>query len=98
MKILAIRRAKQFSPNSVKKDTAIFDCVVKLLSDNEFDIRVIEENDLKMNDKFDVYLSMGRLPKTLAVLKVFENEGIVFNDISAHSVNGLPFTVNNSSY
>ncbi len=75
MKILAIRRAKQFSPNSVKKDTAIFDCVVKLLSDNEFDIRVIEENDLKMNDKFDVYLSMGRLPKTLAVLKVFENEG-----------------------
>jgi hypothetical protein len=85
MEVLAIRRARQFSPNSVKKDTAILDSVAHLLSDEGYDVRTIDETELKKDDQADIYLSMGRLPQTISVLKTIEDNGaLVIN--SAYGV------------
>ncbi|MBP7358539.1 MAG: hypothetical protein KA955_04295 [Prevotella sp.] len=84
-KILAIGRAERFSPNSVEKDAAILGSVVKLLAEKGYAVRTINETALKVDYHADIYLSMGRLPETVALLKSHEDNGaIVIN--SAYGV------------
>jgi hypothetical protein len=74
MKIIAIRRDDRFSPNSVEKDRAILQAVCNRLP---YDISMIDEGELSIDDEADVYLSMARLPETLTLLKGKEDEGAV---------------------
>ena len=68
-KVLLIYRAPQFSPNSVEKDKRILEAVGDRLRKQGNSVRYVQEEDFCEEDEADVYLSMGRLPKTLAILK-----------------------------
>ncbi|MBR5037655.1 MAG: hypothetical protein IKX65_02910 [Prevotella sp.] len=68
-KVLLIYRAPQFSPNSVEKDKLILDAVGERLQKQGNSVRFVQEEDFCEEDEADVYLSMGRLPQTLAILK-----------------------------
>lgn len=74
---MAITRAVQFSPNSVSKDRAIMDAVVSRLKENDdyYMLKLISETELTKEDNADLYLSMGRLPETLSILKEKEDNG-----------------------
>ena len=68
MKILAILRAKEFSPNSVEKDQAIMQAVVRRLRSKGYVAELVNEEEL--TTKQDVppdttVLSMGRMSRTL---------------------------------
>ena len=68
MNILAILRAKQFSPNSVEKDEAIMMAVVSRLRAKGHAVEVVPENTLlTLHDVTagKMILSMGRTPETL---------------------------------
>ena len=68
-KVLLIYRAPQFSPNSVEKDKLILEAVGSRLREKGDSVRFVQEECFCEEDEADVYLSMGRLPKTLAILK-----------------------------
>lgn len=73
MKILAITRAPQFSPNSVESDRAIMQAVADRLVGKGYSVTIISETELSMfNVQYSMFngtiLSMGRLPHTLAWL------------------------------
>lgn len=70
--IIAIRRDDRFSPNSIGKDKAILKSVIDRL---DGDIMMIDEAKFTANDEADIYLSMGRLPQTISILKAKEDEG-----------------------
>jgi hypothetical protein len=74
MKIIAVRRDDRFSPNSVEKDRAILQAVCDRLP---YDVVMIDEGKLSVDDDADIYLSMARLPETLALLKAKEDIGSV---------------------
>ena len=68
MNILAILRAKQFSPNSVEKDEAIMMAVVSRLRAKGHAVEVVPENTLLTLHAVPtgkIILSMGRTPETL---------------------------------
>lgn len=67
--ILLIYRAPQFSPNSVEKDKLILEAVGSRLQEQGNSVRFMQEECFREEDEADVYLSMGRLPRTLAILK-----------------------------
>ena len=70
--VLAILRAECFSPNSVEQDRAILMAVVRRLQSRGCTVQVISEEELPHDintSVFDLVLSMGRLPETLAWLK-----------------------------
>ncbi len=75
-KVLAIYRAACFSPNSVEKDKAIMDEVGRLLGEKDCTVAFIKENELIGNEDADLILSMGRLRRTLDILKDKETHGI----------------------
>ncbi len=69
--ILAIRRAERYSPNSVEKDAAILDDVSQTLRSRGVTVDVVSEEECR-KDRFahhNMYMSMGRNPKTLEWLK-----------------------------
>lgn len=68
-KFLLIYRAPQFSPNSVEKDKLILEAVGSRLKEQGNNVRFVQEECFREEDEADVYLSMGRLPETLAILK-----------------------------
>lgn len=83
MKILAIRRAEQFSPNNVDNDAAILKAVTDRLETDGYLVKTISETKLSCLDglniseknKADVYISMGRLNTTIQMLKAEEDMG-----------------------
>ena len=73
MKILAILRAKEFSPSSVEKDKAIMQAVVRRLRSKGYVAELVNEEELTtMQDvpPDTTILSMGRMSKTLRWLSV----------------------------
>ena len=73
MKILAILRAKEFSPNSVEKDQAIMQAVVRRLRSKGYVAELVNEEELTtMQDvpPDTTVLSMGRMSRTLRWLSV----------------------------
>ena len=91
-KVLALLRAERFSPNSVEKDRAIMMSVVRHLENRGYDVEVINEEefvschssltsrqlqvDAPAEVPYQVVLSMGRLPETLAKLKGWKTKVI----------------------
>ena len=64
--VLAIRRADQFSPNSVEKDRAILMAVVEKL---EQPVRVMDEDEYVLQPiSADLIISMARRKETLLLL------------------------------
>ncbi len=72
-KVIAIYRDERFSPNSVGKDAAILQAVCGLLQSD--DILYIKESELSADVHADIYVSMGRLPQTLVILKAKQESG-----------------------
>ncbi len=91
IRVLAIYRAPQFSPNSVAKDEAILNAVCDCLAagngnapcpDGEpANIIISKVNECALTAEHlcnaDVIVSMGRLPQTLALLEEAEERGAV---------------------
>lgn len=79
--ILAIRRAPRFSPNSVEKDAKILECVCNELRQKGFQVTDVNEEELHNiqheHEKWDICLSMGRLPQTIEWLKEEEKKGCI---------------------
>ena len=71
MKVLAILRAEQFSPNSVEKDTAIMTAITERLQAFGYEVTTINESRLQPDYQIacQLILSMGRLPATLRWLE-----------------------------
>ena len=75
MKVLAITRAEQFSPNSVEKDRAIIEAVVDRLRAKDCEVRLVSEDSLGHSElqdylaQLDLILTMGRRPETLEWLR-----------------------------
>lgn len=74
-RVLAIYRAERFSPNSVDKDKAIMDAVVSLISGRGCHVRTIKEEDLPHGCEADIFITMGRLRRTINILKEKEASG-----------------------
>ena len=83
---MAVRRDDRFSPNSIENDRAILQSVCRLL---ENDIEMVDEARLSEECNADVYLSMGRLPRTIQLLKRIEDQG----DIVINSAYGVAASV-----
>ena len=66
--IVAIKRAKRFSPNSEDKDARILNSLCDLLRQSGFDIRIVDEDDFCLQKDADVYISMARSDKALVEL------------------------------
>ena len=75
--ILAISRAECFSPNSVAKDAAILKCLSDMLRRYGFDVETISENELTIDTKADVYVSMSRSEHAADILRRLRNKGAV---------------------
>ena len=70
--IFVLLRAERFSPNSVEQDRAIMMAVVSRLQGRGCTVQVMSEEELPPDidaSAFNLVLSMGRLPETLAWLK-----------------------------
>ena len=78
-KIVMIQRAACFSPGSVEKDWAILYAVGERLRANGEEVRYVPESLLSEDDQADVFLSMGRLPKTLDFLQRQSDNTLVIN-------------------
>ena len=74
MRILAVSRAEQFSPNSVERDRAIFQAVTDRLQRQGHEIRLVSEDRLDTQESVlhpDMILTMARKPETLRWLESF---------------------------
>ena len=67
--VLLISRDEKFSPNSVEKDKAILEAVGERLAKRGMAVTTVAERAFTAAHSADVYLSMGRLPLTLTLLK-----------------------------
>ncbi len=70
--IIAIRRDYIYSLEAEQKDRDILVAVIQQLGG---DIRMVDELKLTAQDEADIYLSMGRHPATLALLRACEKRG-----------------------
>lgn len=77
--VLAIGRAKRYSPNSVDKDAAVLESVCRVLERKGITICTVSEDEpLTDNCKgYDLYVSMGRKKETLRFLEERQAEGAV---------------------
>lgn len=75
MKVLAILRAEQYSPNSVEKDKAIMTAVAERLRVLGHEVTVVSETRLPTvsEQRPELILSMGRHPETL---RWMESQGV----------------------
>lgn len=67
--IIAIKRAKRFSPNSEDKDARILQTTCDLLKDSGYDVRVVDEDGFKLQEGVDAYISMARSEEALKELQ-----------------------------
>lgn len=72
---LLISRDRMFSPNSVEKDKAILEAVGLVLEERGMTVTRVAESAFTAAHCADVYMSMGRLPSALALLKDKETAG-----------------------
>ena len=81
--VIAIYRDACFSPNSVAADRSIMDATIDRLSQHQ--VLVIAEHELGEQHRADLFLSMGRLPRTIQLLKAHElqNRALVINNAAA---------------
>ena len=81
--VIAIYRDNCFSPNSVEADRAIMDATIRRLGNHN--VMAIAEHELGEQHRADLFLSMGRLPRTIQLLKACEQQGqaLVINSASA---------------
>lgn len=75
MRTVLVYRDPLFSPNSVEKDAAIISRVGELMAECGSETLNIDEKRLTQECDADVFLSMGRFPETLRVLKEKERDG-----------------------
>ncbi|MBR1688613.1 MAG: hypothetical protein IJ710_08830 [Prevotella sp.] len=69
LRIVAIGRAAQYSPNSVGKDAAILQAVCSRLHDRGYTVlTTVNEDEQGALPEAEVYVSMGRRPQTLRAL------------------------------
>ena len=70
MRILAIMRAKEFSPGAVERDEAVMTAVVERLKERGYVVDMVRESDewTWSDDDYEVVLTMGRQKETLARL------------------------------
>ena len=67
--IVAIKRAKRFSPNSEDKDARILECLCDLLKRSGFDVSVVDEDGFRLQNDVDAYISMARSEEALKELR-----------------------------
>lgn len=78
-KIIAIRRDESYSPGKVDKDKAILKAVADRVGAD-----IIDEARLPETVEADVVFTMGRLPRTLHILRQLEADGAtVINSVRA---------------
>lgn len=71
MRILAIMRAKEFSPGAVERDEAVMTAVVARLRARGCEVDVVRESDKwTWLDDYEVVFTMGRRKETLSRLSV----------------------------
>lgn len=70
--IIAIRRDVKYSLDAEQKDKAILAAAIRHLGG---DIKMVDESLFTLQDHADIYLSMGRLPQTLELLRIKAAEG-----------------------
>ena len=76
--VLAIRRARKYSPNSVEKDSAILDSVVGRIAAAGFAVATVSEEACQdIRPRYGMCLSMGRNAATLALLDGQESQDAV---------------------
>lgn len=78
-RIVAIRRAGRYSPNSIEKDAAILEDVSRILASRGLIVVTESEEECSKGHRayHNIYISMGRNPKTLEFLKERERHGAV---------------------
>ena len=81
MNVVAVRRSVRYSPNSEENDRLILQAVADLLLQRGHRIEIVLEDCLQDSDclrvSHDLWLSMGRMPSTLRLLKEKEQRGEV---------------------
>ena len=83
--VLAILRAKEFSPNAVDRDEAIMMAVVKQLRAQDCDVDVVnEDGPWSLTAGYDMVLTMGRRPETLSRLSAAGIRSINSSEAVAH--------------
>lgn len=86
LRVLAVRRDDLYSPNNVAEDLGILQSTAHLLGEAlGVDVPVVDEPAFASRPAdADIYISMGRMPATLAVLSAKEREGrVVVNSSEA---------------
>lgn len=84
MRILAVRRAACYSPNSEDKDAAILQSVSDRLRCEGFEITTVGERQLRHGADADIIISMGRSKRTLSILREREQAGsLVINSTAS---------------
>lgn len=74
--VLAIGRAKRYSPNSVDKDAAVLESVCRILQSEGMTVSTVSEDGLQADSGgYGIYVSMGRSEETLRLLGMREREG-----------------------
>lgn len=73
--ILAIYRAERFSPCSVEKDSAILEAVAEKMRNRGYGVRMVKEENLTVQDRADIIITMARQRRTLDFLKEQEARG-----------------------
>ena len=70
--VIAIYRDACFSPNSVAADRSIMDATIGRLGEHQ--VLAIAEHELGEQHRADLFLSMGRLPRTIQLLRAREQQ------------------------
>lgn len=87
-RILGVSRSHRFSPNSIDRDSAIFQAVAVALREQGYDVQTIGEDELTasvLHEPPQLVYSMARSHEALTVLQEGESQGIpVVN--SAHAL------------
>jgi len=75
--LLAVRRAKTYSPNSQAKDDGIFNAVCLDLKNKGFHVKEVQENELLSTQvaRPQYVFSMARNPKVVDIFALWEQEG-----------------------
>lgn len=74
--VLAIGRAKRYSPNSVDKDAAVLESVCRILQSEGMTVSTVNEDELQADGGgYGIFVSMGRSEETLRLLGMREREG-----------------------
>ena len=81
--VIAIYRDACFSPNSVAADRSIMDATIGRLGEHQ--VLAIAEHELGEQHRADLFLSMGRLPRTIQLLRAREQQdrALVINNAAA---------------